>query len=244
MKFEICVDSILSAVVAEEANADRIELCANLLEGGTTPSFGVIKQTRANVGLGLQVLIRPRGGDFLYSDIEKEVIIDDIRMAKELGANGVVVGVLDANGNLDLEFLELMMEIAWPMNVTFHRAFDLCRDADLALKQLRVMGVDHILTSGQQATAFEGVDCIRKLVRDAKDQVVIMPGGGIDEGCIEKLVKKTHVKEIHFSGREWVRSQMKYCREGVPMGNAACSDEFRWKEASLKRIRGMMALVE
>ncbi len=244
MKFEICVDSVISATVAEEANADRVELCANLLEGGTTPSFGVIKQTRANIGIGLQVLIRPRGGDFLYSEIEKEVIIDDIRMAKELGADGVVVGVLDQNGNLDLDFLEMMMEIAWPMNVTFHRAFDMCRDAELALKQLRVMGIDHILTSGQQATAFEGIDCISKLVKQAKDKMVIMPGGGINEDCIKELVKKTHVKEIHFSGRDWVKSQMNYCREGVSMGNAACSDEFRWKEASIKRIRAMMALVE
>ena len=244
MKYEICIDSVMSALVAQEAGADRVELCANLLEGGTTPSYGTIKQTRAKINIGLQVIIRPRGGDFLFSKIEQETIIDEIRIAKELGADGAVVGALNAEGGIDLDFLEMMMEVAWPLNVTFHRAFDMCRDPKTALNQLRIMGVNRILTSGQKADAWTGSEYISKMVKQAKDSIIIMPGGGIDESNIAQVVKKTGVKEIHFSGRDWVKSKMNFCREGISMGNPDCSDEFRWKMANVKRIRGLMALLD
>lgn len=243
MKFEICIDSVRSAVVAQEAGADRVELCSNLLEGGTTPSYGVIKHTRSSIDIGLQVIVRPRGGDFLFSEVDKETMIDEIRIAKDLGADGVVIGALLADGSLDVEFVEKMMLIAWPLNVTFHRAFDVCKNPFEVLQELKELGVNRILTSGQKSNAWQGAICIKKMVKKAGDDLIIMPGGGIDESTIVDLVAKTGVKEIHFSGRDWVKSKMNFRREGIAMGNPDCTDEFRWKMANEERIRKLMALV-
>src|SRR5690348_7558857 len=163
MRVEICVDSAPGAVAAEHGGADRVELCDNLLEGGTTPSAGCIKVARRRLKIGLQVIIRPRGGDFLYSEDELEVMREDIRMAKDLGADGVVIGCLTPEGDIDRGRTEELIKLARPLNVTFHRAFDMCCDANQGLERLIALGVDRVLTSGQEASCIEGCELIAAL---------------------------------------------------------------------------------
>src|ERR1035437_9542826 len=165
MKIEICVDSVTGAIAAERGVADRVELCDNLLEGGTTPSLGCIRLARQHLRIGLQVIIRPRGGDFLYDDDEMEVMREDIRLCKEAKADGVVIGCLTADGDIDQARTRDLIELARPMNVTFHRAFDMCRDAKKGLEDLVARGVDRVLTSGQDDSCLEGMELIAALER-------------------------------------------------------------------------------
>ena len=165
MRIEICVDSVEGAIAAERGGADRVELCDNLLEGGTTPSAGCIKLARARIRIGLQVIIRPRGGDFLYTPTEFEVITEDVCTAKSLGADGIVIGCLTAAGDIDLERTRALIALARPLNVTFHRAFDMCRDPKRALEELIELGVDRVLTSGQESTCLEGQELMAQLHR-------------------------------------------------------------------------------
>ena len=179
--FEICVDSVDSAVAAEQGGATRVELCTALLEGGLTPSAGTIAITRAQVSIGLQVMIRPRGGDFLYSDTEFASMKHDIELAKQLGANGVVFGLLTAAGNIDSDRTRVLLDHAKPMNVTFHRAFDMTRDPIAALETLIELGINRVLTSGQEVSALEGAELVHDLLVHADDKIIVMPGGGITE---------------------------------------------------------------
>src|SRR5690349_2336120 len=168
---EVCVDSVESAMAAERGGADRVELCDNLLEGGTTPSAGTIKVARQQLKIGLQVIIRPRGGDFLYNDHEIDVMKEDIRTAKELGANGVVIGCLTAEGDIDRDLTRQLLELARPMNVTFHRAFDMCRDPQRGLEDLVALGADRVLTSGQEASCLEGLELLAALQKQAAGRI-------------------------------------------------------------------------
>jgi copper homeostasis protein len=179
MKIEICVDSVAGAVAAERGGADRVELCDNLLEGGTTPGLGCIHLARQHLRIGLQVLIRPRGGDFLYDGYEMQVIREDIRLCKEAKADGVVIGCLTADGDTDQARTRELIELARPMNVTFHRAFDMCREAKKGLEDLVALGLDRVLTSGQDASCLEGVELIAALEKQAKGRIIVMSGGGI-----------------------------------------------------------------
>ena len=167
MRVEICVDSAEGACAAERGGADRVELCDNLLEGGTTPSAGCIRVARRRLKIGLQVIIRPRGGDFLYNEVELEVMREDIRIAKDFGANGVVLGCLTASGDIDRIRTEELITLARPLNVTFHRAFDMCRDPKQALEDLISLGADRVLTSGQEASCLEGLELLVELQRQA-----------------------------------------------------------------------------
>lgn len=197
MLVEACVDSIESARAAEAGGAGRLELCDNLAEGGTTPSAGVIAVCREQVGIPLFVLIRARGGDFLYSEADADAMVCDVGVARELGADGVVVGGLRADGSLDLELTRRLVDAARPMGVTFHRAFDVCRDPDEALEELIAMGVDRVLTSGQAATASDGASTIARLVERAGGRIGILAGGGVNEENAAALVAATGVREIH-----------------------------------------------
>src|SRR5258707_1299456 len=158
MLVEICVDSAVGAFAAERGGADRVELCDNLMEGGTTPSGGCIKVARRGLKIGLQVIIRPRGGDFLYNTQELDVMREDIRMAKDLGADGVVLGCLTSEGDIDRARTEELIRLARPLNVTFHRAFDMCREPQQALDHLIEVGANRVLTSGQEASCVEGLE--------------------------------------------------------------------------------------
>src|SRR5947208_9942123 len=175
---EACVDSIESALAAARGGAHRLELCANLIEGGTTPSAGTLAVCRARLDIPIFVLIRPRGGDFLYSAAELAVMLEDIRRAKQAGVQGIVTGLLRADGEIDADRTGELIAAARPLHVTFHRAFDVCRDASRALETLVALGVERVLTSGQAATAPEGADRIARLVQQAAGRLAILPGGG------------------------------------------------------------------
>ena len=239
MKIEVCIDSITSALNAQQGGAERVELCDNLFEGGTTPSAGCIEVVRDSITIGLQVIIRPRGGDFLYDDREFAMMKKDIEVAKDLGADGVVIGLLTAQGHIDRDRTQELITSARPMNVTFHRAFDMTADPFQALEDLMALGVDRLLTSGQRASAWDGVELIKALVERAEDRIIIMPGGGVDEHNIAAIVQRTGVKECHVSGRTTVISAMEYRNHQAFMGGTLRLPEYEWKVASPQRIQTM-----
>ena len=193
---EICVDSVAGVRAAKEAGADRVELCGDLLEGGTTPSRGMIRQARTIAGIRLHVIIRPRGGDFLFDDDEFATMEADIDTAKGEGADGVVIGLLMAGGVVDAAGTRALIERARPLSVTFHRAFDMTRDPLEALETLVGLGVDRVLTSGQEASVLEGLPLIAELVRCAGDRIIVMPGGGITARNIDRIVAAANPREI------------------------------------------------
>lgn len=229
---EICVDSVESAVAAQAGGADRVELCDNLMEGGTTPSAGAIEVSRKLLNIKLHVIIRPRGGDFLYSDTEFEIMKRDIAAAKTLGVDGIVIGILDANGDIDTKRIAELTNLAKPMLVTFHRAFDVCRDPFKAIDELAAIGVDRILTSGQEATAVEGIDTLAGLVKHAGERITIMACGNLNERNISKVVTTTGVREVHFTAFGEVASEMQYRNERVFMGGTLRPPEYSRSVAS------------
>jgi len=246
IRVEICADSATGAFAAERGGADRVELCDNLLEGGTTPSAGCIKVARKGLKIGLQVIIRPRGGDFLYNQDELNVMREDIRMAKDLGADGVVIGCLTAEGDIDVAQTRELIALARPLNVTFHRAFDMCRDPQRGLEELIALGVDRVLTSGQEASCLEGMETIAALQKQAAGRIIVMPGGGITPRNIEKIVASTGVTEVHLSARKSVESGMAYRNSRVFMGGTLRPPEFGWKTTDesavgsvVKTLRGI-----
>ncbi len=199
--FEICAVNIQSAHAAAEAGAQRIELCSALDVGGLTPSPGLIFSAIRNSGTLVNVLIRPREGDFCYNDQEFNIMLDDIRFCREAGAHGVVVGALDANGQLDLHKLEAMRQEAEGIEIVHHRAFDFCADPELALEQLIQLGYNRVLSSGQSNSAFEGRFTLQKLVQQASGRISVMPGAGIDASNIKEIAATTGAHEFHFSGK-------------------------------------------
>lgn len=215
---EACVNSVESAIQAEKGGAHRVELCDNLLEGGTTPSAASIQLAGKILSIDLNVIIRPRGGDFCYSDVEYEVMKSDILAAKELGTDGVVIGLLDVSGKVDKKRTKELIDLARPMNVTFHRAFDMTADPFEALRDLIELKVDRILTSGQKNTAIEGIDLIAALIQKAEDRVIIMPGCGITAENIEKLAEQTGAREFHVFAVKQVESPMTYRNQEAFMG--------------------------
>ena len=237
IQLEVCIDSIASAINAEQGGANRVELCDNLFEGGTTPSAGCIRVIRKQIEIGLQVIVRPRGGDFLYDDHEFVMMRYDVQVAKEEGADGVVIGLLNDQGHVDRERTKQLIDLARPMNVTFHRAFDMTVDPLRALEDLIELGVDRILTSGQRATAWEGVGLIQQLIEQAAGRISIMPGGGINEENIHALVSQTRVRECHVSGRSAVPSAMNYQNHRVFMGGALRLPEYERKITNTQRIQ-------
>lgn len=224
---EICANSAASCIEAEAGGASRVELCAGIPEGGTTPSYGEIRTAKENCRIDINVIIRPRGGDFLYSPEEIQSMLYDIAQAKQLGVHGVVFGCLTAEGNIDTALLHRLVAAAKPeLSVTFHRAFDVCRDPFTALEQLIEAGCDRILTSGQQRNAVEGTPLIAELVQLAAGRIIIMPGCGVRENNIAQIQEDTGAVEFHTSARSLVQSRMVYRNENVPMGSSAPASEF------------------
>jgi len=207
---EIATSDFETTRSAVEGGADRIELCANLNEGGTTPSYGTIYQCRERIDVLLYPIIRPRGGDFLFTSDEYEVMLHDAKLCKQLGCDGIVIGLLNEDGTIDVKRTAAIIETAYPMGVTFHRAFDRCRDAFEALEQLVQIGCERILTSGQQPTVNEGMDLITQLNKAADHRIAIMPGSGVRKENLKTLAEKTGCIEFHSSLRGKIKSKMKF----------------------------------
>ncbi len=218
---EVCVDSVASAIAAERGGAQRVELCGSLVEGGITPSAGLIEATRAAVSIALHVMIRPRGGDFCYEPDDFETMRRDLIVAQRLGANGVVFGVLDANGNVDVARTRQLTELARPLAVTFHRAFDMTVDLFRALEDVCAAGVDRVLTSGGEPTSLQGQEMIAQLARRAQGRIVVMPGSGIKPDNARSLVDRTGVKEVHVGLRSAIESPMLHRNPRVSIGTVA-----------------------
>jgi copper homeostasis protein len=239
-RVEICIDSLDGALAAQRGGADRVELCSDLLEGGITPSAGCIRAVRRALKIGLHVIIRPRGGDFLYTQNEFAVMKEDIQLAKKFGADGVVFGCLKSDGRIDLKRTAELIEHSRPMSVTFHRAFDMCRDQHASLEQLVALGVGRVLTSGGKKTCVEGCKRIADLQKQAAGRIIIMPGGGLTPANVRELVTKTGVSEVHLSARKPVESRMSYRNENCPMGGTAPPSEYSWRTTDVAAVRAVV----
>ncbi len=233
---EICANSAQSCVEAEAGGAQRVELCAGIPEGGTTPSYCEIKTAQALTShIDINVIIRPRGGDFLYTPAEIDSMLQDIELCRRLKVHGVVFGCLTKEGDVDVELMRLI-DAARPLSVTCHRAFDVCRDPFVALEQLIDLGCDRILTSGQQSDAVKGIPLIAELVKRAAGRIIIMPGCGVREGNIAMIEAQTGAKEFHTSARRIIYSRMEYRNENVPMGSNIVSSEFETVETDRRKV--------
>jgi copper homeostasis protein len=239
-KIEICTDNVESAIEAQKAGADRIELCNNLPEGGTTPGCGLIRSARENLTIGLHVIIRPRGGDFFYSALEYDIMKREIYACGECGVDGVVIGILEPGGEIDIERTARLIEFARPMSVTFHRAFDMCIDPVKGLEAVIDSGADRLLTSGQRNTADEGRLLIKDLIEQAGDRIIIMPGSGINESNIVNFARVTGAKEFHFTGRKIIESEMAFRRENISMGASNGMSEYFRKVVNPEMIRSIV----
>ncbi len=236
MLIEVCVNSAISAIEAQKGGAGRVELCENMHEGGTTPSAGMIGFARNHLTISLFVMIRPRGGDFLYSDAEFAIMKEDIHAARELGADGVVFGILKPDGMIDVERMGQLVQIARPMGITCHRAFDMTSDPFNAMEDLISLGIDRILTSGQQKTASEGATLIRELINRAQNRIIIMPGSGVKEHNIIEVIRNTGAKEVHIHLDRKKSSGMICKQPSVYMGKPG-SSEYEHDVTDWERIK-------
>lgn len=235
---EICANSAQSCVEAEAGGAKRVELCAGIPEGGTTPSYGEIRMAqRLTSKIDINVIIRPRGGDFLYTEAEIGSMLLDIELCKQLGVHGVVFGCLTKEGDIDVPLMHRLIETAAPLSVTCHRAFDVCRDPFRAMEELIDLGCDRILTSGQQSDAVKGIPMIKQLVERADDRIIIMPGCGVREENIALIEQETGAKEFHTSARSVLYSRMEYRNEQVPMGSNVVTSEFETVQTDREKVK-------
>lgn len=235
--FEICANSVESCIAAQEGGADRVELCAGIPEGGTTPSYGEISIARELLNIKLHIIIRPRAGDFLYSSTEIQTMLKDIEMAKETGADGIAVGCLTSEGNIDIPVMKKIMKAADGLSVTFHRAFDVCRNPQKAMEEIIDLGCDRILTSGQQPTAESGIPLLKELHKQAAGRIILLAGCGVNEKNIAYIASETGIKEFHFSAREKVSSEMQYRNPSVSMGGSVHIDEYARLITTAERVR-------
>ncbi len=214
-RLEICSFNLASALIAQEAGALRVELCDGPEEGGTMPGPGLIGRARELLHIELYPIIRPRGGDFLYSAEEFGIMERDIVFCKQAGCDGVVIGLLEKDGGVDKKRAARLVDLAYPMGVTFHRAFDWAANPFEALEAIIEIGCERILTSGQRPTAIEGVELINSLVRQAADRIIIMPGSGVRSANIEELAKRSGATEFHTSARRMIASGMEFINEAM-----------------------------
>lgn len=237
-QFEICTNSVESCIAAQEGGANRVELCAGIPEGGTTPSYGEIATAREVLThTKLHVIIRPRGGDFLYSPVEIKTMLKDIEIARRLGADGVVFGCLTADGEIDIPVMQQLMAASKGLSVTFHRAFDVCRNPHKALEQLIELGCDRILTSGQQANAEAGIPLLKELQQEAAGRIILLAGCGVNENNIRRIAEETGIEEFHFSARESIKSGMEYKNEAVSMGGTVHISEYERNVTTAERVK-------
>ncbi len=242
---EVCVDSVASAAAAERGGAQRIELCSDLLEGGITPSLGLLQAVRAGISLPLHVIIRPRGGDFCYSEDEFDIMRRDTEIAKRAGVDGVVLGLLLPSGRVDIARTRQLTELARPMSVTFHRAFDMSAHLQNSLEDVCQTGVDRLLTSGAEPDCLQGTDSIAKLVQSARSRIHIMAGGGINAGNVAQILQRTGVTEIHVGLTTAVPSPMLVRNARISLGKAPGREYHRAQvlEESVRELKRAIAQV-
>jgi len=241
---EVCVEGFSGAAAAEKGGGHRIELCSGLIEGGTTPSFGTLSLVLERLSVETVVLLRPRGGDFLYTDEEFDTMLRDVEIVRNAGAYGVATGVLTSDGQIDVERFDRLIAAARPMSITCHRAFDMTRDPREAIETLIDLCVDRVLTSGQQPSVPKGIELIRELVDLAAGRISIMPGCGIDEGNVREIVEKTGVKEVHFTAFSHQDSGMTFRNPRPFMGGVELPGEFDLQLTDPERVRGVVREVE
>ena len=233
---ECCVDSVESAIAAKKGGADRLELCSALVIGGLSPSQALYRKIREQADIPIRVLLRPRFGDFCYTDYEHEILKEEVRSFRKLGADGIVIGTMKPDGTLNLEQMKELMEEAQGMPVTLHRAFDMCQDPFVTLEEAKKLGISTILTSGQKNTCVDGVELLKELVEKAQGETEILIGGGVDASVLPMLAEKTKAKAYHMSGKISMESEMRYRKQDVSMGVASVSEYEIWR-TSEKRIR-------
>ncbi len=241
---EVCAYSVQSVLNAFYAGADRVELCDNMYEGGTTPSLGAVITAKSVAPITLNVIIRPRGGDFCYSDIEFEVMKKDIELVKQAGADGIVIGILNPDGTVDVKRTTELVKIATPLPVTFHRAYDMTASPFDALDAVIDTGAARILTSGQMANAFDGKELIKRLVEKAGESIIIMPGGGVNSNNILQLIEETGASEFHLSAKKYFPGKMGYKKEGVGINVKDSIPEYEVLHSDQQTIRQIVKLVQ
>lgn len=240
-KIEICVEGIDGLMAAQTAGADRVELCAGLVEGGLTPSLGVVRESQRQASIPFHVIIRPRGGDFLYSEREFATMIDDVKAMRELGVAGVVIGCLTPDGRIDEVRTKALVEAAGPMSVNYHRAFDMTADYREAIEALVRCGVQRVLTSGQRDTAVEGSDVLKDSVAIANGRIAIMACGELDASNIAQVRQATGVDEMHFASPVTIKSGMEFRNPHVGMGGTAIEREYQVTLTNVDAVRATIA---
>lgn len=240
VNMEVCANSLTSALAAQKGGAIRVELCDNLPEGGTTPSYAQIALAKQMLSIKVYPIVRPRGGDFLYSDLEFELMKADIKACKMLNCDGVVIGILKADGSIDMERCAELIALAAPMPVTFHRAFDMSNDLEQALEDVINLGCERILTSGGESSALKGATVIARLIERAKGRIIIMPGAGVSTGNIRELIQITGAKEFHASAKLAVKSEMQFRNPRLTMGTIV--DEFSYDITDSETVRNLIRL--
>lgn len=236
---EVCADSVESAVAAQRGGAQRVELCSGLVEGGLTPSVGLISLVRSKLSIGICVMVRPRGGDFCYGNDDFDVMKQDILTAKQLHADGVVFGILKEDGQVDVERTQDLVRLARPLEVTFHRAFDMARDMKQSLEAMISAGVARVLTSGGERRVEDGAERVRALSEMARGRISIMAGGGIRQSNVYRVIAATGVRELHASAAVSVSSPMRYRNEKVSMGPIK-GREYRRAVVSEETVRRLL----
>lgn len=242
-KIEICVEGIDGLVAAQEGGADRVELCASLLEGGLTPSFGVVRQALRVATIPFMVIVRPRGGDFLYSELEYETMLDDVRQCRDMGVAGVVVGCLTPDGRIDERRMDALVQQAGPLSVTCHRAFDMTVDYEQALEALIRAGVERVLTSGQRDTALEGIEILKATHDAAAGRIKIMACGALDQTNIAEVLQRSEADELHFSAPRTIESRMAFRNPHVGMGGTEHEREYQLTLTDTEAVRRSIAAV-
>lgn len=240
---ECCVDSVESAINAKAGGADRLELCANLVIGGTTPTQALFEQVREKTGVRTHVLIRPRFGDFLYSAEEADIICREIRQFRSAGADGIVIGALTPGGSLDLEQMKRFIDSAGGMSITLHRAFDMCRDPFAELEHARQLGIHTILTSGQASSCLEGLSMLNQLVKAAGKEITVLAGAGIDAAAVKILLAETNLTAFHMSGKKIMDSRMRFRNPDVNMGLPGMSEYEIWR-TDPEKVKAVRALLD
>ncbi|GAA4654810.1 copper homeostasis protein CutC [Anaerocolumna aminovalerica] len=241
---EACVDSVESAVIATDAGANRLEFCANLVIGGTTPTLAMFQQVRKRCDNKIHVLIRPRFGDFCYTEDEFEVMKEEVKQYKKFGAEGIAIGILTPEGELNMQQMAALRKEAGNMSVTLHRAFDMCKDPKKTLEQAIELGINGILTSGQANDCVTGKDCLKKLYQESNHRIDILVGSGVNASVIKEIYQHTGATSYHMSGKKAVNSAMVYRKENIFMGLDGFDEYSIWRTDKTEIERAVTLLKE